>query len=453
MVFFTQLYMYPKIFLFLFLLAPQWFYAQALPASPLPIVMIDTDGWLIFDEPKINATMQVVAHADGTLNQPTDSVKAYNGSIGIELRGKTSQLLSEKKPYAIELHTKDGKKNDMELLGFPIEHDWILLAPYSDKTLLRDVFGFALARKFDAMAYTPRTQMVELLINGEYKGVYVWTEKIKVDPHRVNIADSEKAPERNSFMLKLDKGAGFIANEYWMSQVLPSNALNNQRIRFLYHFPKPEKITPTQSLYMQNWMRAFEDTLRSPGFNARNGGYRRLMDTPSFIDYMLLTELCRNVDGYRISSFFYKDEDSKDPRLHAGPVWDFNIAFGNADFCNAALTEGWAKDFNKVCGKDYWLVPFWWDRLWEDPAFRKEAADRWQNLRKNALSDSEIAKLVEELAVPISGGPAQRNFERWKIQGVKVWPNAYVGKTWEEEVIYLKEWTLARAKWMDGAVK
>ena len=99
------------------------------------------------------------------------------------------------------------------------------------------------------------------------------------------------------------------------------------------------------------------------------------------------------------------------------------------------------------------MVPFWWDRLWEDPAFRKEAADRWQNLRKNALSDSEIAKLVEELAVPISGGPAQRNFERWKIQGVKVWPNAYVGKTWEEEVIYLKEWTLARAKWMDGAVK
>lgn len=422
-------------------------------ATPLPIVLLDTDGWLIFDEPKINANMQIIAHQDGRLNRISDKKKAWSGVVGIELRGKTSQLLSEKKPYAIELRDSEGAKKPESVFGMPPEHDWILLAPWSDKSLLRDVLGFELARQFTGMAYTPRVQMVEVYLNQEYQGIYVWTEKIKRGPSRVNIANSEKDSSLNGFVLKIDKGSGVIQNEWWTSHIPPNFARNNQRIRFLYHYPKPEKVPPALSRYMQQWMRRMEDTLRSPQFAHPQYGYRQWLDVPSFIDYMLLTELCRNVDGYRISAFFYKDDDRTDPLLHAGPVWDFNIAFGNADYCGAALTEGWARDFNKVCSKDYWLIPFWWDRLWEDPAFRQEAGRRWQELRRGNLSDEAIQQLIERLSLPVSGAPEQRNFSRWKILGVKVWPNSFVGSTWEEEVAYLRDWTLRRARWMDGALK
>lgn len=432
---------------------PGTLFGQTLEQSPLPIVLVDTDGWLIFDEPKIDASMIIFARTDGKENRTTDSVKTFAGPIGIELRGKTSQLLSPKKPYAVEVLDEKGNKNDLPLLGCGSEHDYILLAPYSDKTLIRDRLGFSLASRLDALAYTPHTQFVELLINGEYRGLYVWTEKIKRDVNRVRIRNADNDTSVNSFIVKLDKGAGFIPNEYWNSNIPPRNALNNQRIRFLFHYPKPENVSPSQSAYIQRWMKTFEDTLASPGFRNPATGYRAFIDVPSFIDYFLMTELARNVDGYRISSFFYKDDDRNDPLLHAGPVWDFNICFGNADYCDGYLTEGWAKDFNKVCGQDYFLVPFWWDRLLEDPAFREQTRLRWQALRAGVWSDGALEQLVTQLATEIAGDPVARNFQRWPVMGVKVWPNHFVGATWEEELDYLKQWLLKRAAWMDEALR
>ena len=152
-------------------------FAQIPDSTHLPIININTDGWLIFDEPKITAEISIIDHKG--MNHHGDSANIYHGPVGIELRGKTSQLLSEKKPYALELRYEDGSNFNIALFGMPAEHDWVLLAPYSDKTLMRDMVGFGLARQFDALAYTPRTQWVELIINDEYKGVYVWTEKIK----------------------------------------------------------------------------------------------------------------------------------------------------------------------------------------------------------------------------------------------------------------------------------
>lgn len=428
-------------------------FAQELKSTKLPLVMINTNGWLIFDEPKISAYMTIVCHEDGSENHPTDKPDMYNGPIGIELRGKTSQLMSEKKPYGVELRKKDDENLDASVMGMPPENDWLMLAPYADKSLIRDMFGFAIARKFDGLGYVPRTRWAELMINDEYKGVYVWCEKVKWDENRVFINKWHKNDTKGGFIFKLDKESGFLSNEFWTSHVPPSKALNRQSVRFLYQYPKPTEITQPYMDYMQQWMKSFEDTLLSPHFaDTTGGGYRQLLDTRSFIDFMLVNELCRNVDGYRISSYFHKDSDDKDPRLHAGPVWDFNLAFGNAEYCDGGKTEGWAWDFNKVCGSDYWLIPFWWERLRQDPVFCRQTRERWQALRAGPISDKVLSDLIDELTKDLADGPAQRNFAQWPVLGVPVWPNAFVGKTWEEEIEYLRRWTLERVKWMDSNI-
>ncbi len=437
--------------LFFFLLANASL-AQAQQAfkSNLPIIKINTNGWLIFDEPKIPATLSLIDNAGN--NSSLDSNYALFSPIGIELRGKTSQLLSDKKPYAFELRDAKGRKRPASLLGMPEEHDWVMLAPFADKTLLRDLFGFGLANRFTALGYVPRMKPIELFINDEYKGVYILGEKIKRDETRLNIADFSKDTSINSFVIKIDKESGFLFNEYWTSHVPPRHALDRQVVRFLFHHPKPENVTAKQAKYIKQWIRNFEDTLLSPNFANPNGGYRNVLDVPSFIDFFLMNELVRNVDGLRISTFFHKNDDRIDPKLHAGPVWDYNLSLGNADYCNGYLTEGWAYDFNKVCGKDYWLIPFWWERLREDPAFKRATAERWATLRKGELSDKAISQLLDELTDQFKNGPQQRNFAQWDILGKKTWPNYYTYNTWDEEVGFLLKWTLARAAWLDVAL-
>jgi CotH kinase protein len=431
-----------------------WTGSAQLPASSnLPLVVIHTRSPLVFDEPKTFARMAIINNGFDRLNRPTDLAFQYAGIIGIEYRGNTSQLMSDKKPYAIELRDSLGEDLDMPLLDMPSESDWALLAPYSDKSLLRDRLGFELGARFDALRFTPRSRWVELIINGSYEGVYVLCEKVKRDKHRVAIAKNLRPDDPSGgFIVKLDKESGAIANEYWLSKYAPDNNKSGQQIRFLPHYPEPQDLRPDQMTYIQQYMNEWETALRSPNWLDPREGYRRMTDTASFVDYMLFTELLRNVDGYRISSYFYKERDSLDSRLHAGPVWDFNLCFGNADFCRGSDITGWQWEFNQVCPNDYWLVPFWWSRLWQDPQFRLAAQRRWQQLRQEALSDRALSACINALAQPLSQGAVQRNFVRWPIMGVPQWPNKFVGRNWEEELTYLQNWLLQRAAWMDKAL-
>jgi CotH kinase protein len=427
--------------------------SQPLMSSNLPLVLIKTASPLIFDEPKTFARMAIVDNGPGMLNHPSDKAYQFEGIIGIEYRGNTSQLMSDKKPYAIEVRDTTGEDLDMQLLDMPSESDWALLAPYSDKSLLRDRLGFELGRRFDALRFTPRSRWVELMVNNEYLGVYVLCEKVKRDKHRVAITKNIRPDDPSGgFILKIDKESGAIQNEYWISKFNPKNNKSGQQIRFLPHYPEPQDITLAQMDYIRQYMNNWESVLNGPDWLHPQLGYRQVMDTASFIDYMLFTELLRNVDGYRISTYFYKDRDTLDRRLHAGPVWDFNLCFGNADFCRGSDIEGWQWEFNRICPNDYWLVPFWWERLQEDPAFRVAARVRWRQLRQQVLSDQEMVQCINLLAQPLAQGAVERNFNRWPIMGTLQWPNKFVGKNWQEEIDYLQAWVLQRAAWMDKSL-
>jgi hypothetical protein len=136
--------------------------------------------------------------------------------------------------------------------------------------------------------------------------------------------------------------------------------------------------------------------------------------------------------------------------LVAGPLWDFNLAWGNADYCEGGLTTGWEIYFNSVCGGGGGLQnPFWWDRLLQDPNFAHAVNCRWLELRADILSTPRLMNYIDSMALYLDDAQ-QRNYTKWPVLGVYLWPNNFIGNTYAEEIQYLKDWTTQRLDWMDA---
>lgn len=427
--------------------------AVTFTSSNLPIVVINTNGQEIPDAYKITADMGIIYNGEGVRNYITDPFNNYNGKIGIEIRGSTSQQFP-KKQYAVETRDALGNDLDVSLLGFPAESDWVLFAPYNDKSLMRDVLAYRIAS--DMGRYASRSKFCEVVLNGDYVGVYVLLEKIKRDANRVNIKKLE-APDTSGtaltggYIIKIDKTDG-EGNDGWYSNYLPF-AQRTNKIFYQYHYPKPEDIVAQQKAYIQNKIFAFETIMYySSNIADPATGYPKYLDTDSYVDFMLVNEVVKNVDGYRLSTYLYKNRDDINPKIFAGPVWDFNLAFGNADYYEGWKTDGWQikflTDYQNIPEWEGFLTPFWWRKLYDDTNFRNKVYARWQNLKSNSLTTNKIISYVDSL-VTLLDEAKTRNFERWPVLGQYVWPNPFVGNTYQEEIDYLKNWIVNRITWLD----
>ena len=417
-------------------------------SSNLPIVIIDTDGEDIRNEPKITAQMGIIDNGPGATNQVTDVPNDYDGFIGIERRGASSQALYPKKQYSIETREADGEDLNVKLLGFPKESDWVLYAPYGDKSLMRNVLTYRLARRMGR--YASRTRFCEVVLNGTYQGVFVLMEKIKRDDDRVDI--SKLNPDETSgddltggYIIKIDKQNGSEV-EGWTSGY-PAAYAPDKDVRYQYHDPEPSELVEEQKTYIQNYIAAFEDAMAASTFEDPDVGYPAFIDLDSFVDFFIVNELGKNVDSYRLSTYLYKDKDSNDGALHAGPVWDFNLAFGNADYYDGADVEGFQYDFAQT-GDDF-PIPFWWKKLAESEGFREALGNRWVELRQGVLHEDSLMQSIDAMATLLDEAQA-RNFERWPILGEYIWPNVFVGQTYAEEIDYLKGWLSGRVAWLDA---
>ncbi|MCU0355400.1 MAG: CotH kinase family protein [Cytophagales bacterium] len=433
-------------------------HAQSFTSSNLPIVIINTNGQGIPNDPKIIADMGIIDNGPGRLNRVTDPQNNYNGKIGIETRGSSSQMFP-KKSYGLETRSSSNTNDNrnVSLLGLPVENDWILYAPYTEKTMIRDVLSYHIARRMGW--YASRFRYCELVLNGNYQGVYVLLEKIKRDANRVNI--SELKPEDNAgdqltggYIVKVDR-ANPATEATFVSRQRPLGSRAGLNITFVVaeperHVPaRPDDITPAQLSYIQNYVHTFEAALAGNDFADPDRGYRRYINASSFVDYFLLTETVFNIDGYRLSTFLYKDRDSKGGRLVAGPPWDYNLTMGNADYCGGERTDRWAYNFNYVCGQDGFQVPFWWERLLQDRVFANDVKCRWLNLRKGILHTDSLTRFIDSVANVLQE-PQQRNYQRWPILNQYVWPNAKVTGSYTGELDYLKSWLQARLLWLDA---
>ncbi len=425
-------------------------YGQTFESSNLPILVIDTKGEAIPDEPKIVATIKIIDNGQGKRNKLTDS-PVYAGKIGIEQRGATSRTFFPKKPYGFELRDSSGLKDvNASILGLPEEEDWVLNATYNDKTLIREVLTYDLYRSFSAY-YAPRQKFCEVTINGQYEGIYILFEKIKRDKNRVDISKLE--PKDNAgddltggYILKIDKTEGNPSRK-WTSPY-PSPVSPQFAIPIQVEYPKLDDLTEAQFGYIKKYVTDFENALKSDKFGDPQEGYAKYIDVDSWVDYLIINEVSHNVDAYRLSTFFYKNKDSKGGKLTMGPIWDYNLTYGNANYCQGESFRGWTFDFNRVCPDDKFQMPFWWDRLLSDVKFADKVRTRYRSLRSSQLKTEILHRYIDSTAAVLTEARV-RNFTRWPVIGQRLWPQFYVGATYEDEVAYLKTYITRRLEWMD----
>ncbi len=392
------------------------------PFDVPPVLWIEVEQSIPQDY-KIDGTLEVVEDHDGTLASLGSRPRAWTGDIGIEIRGRTSSGFP-KSSYNLELRDDDGEDLDVPLIGFPPESDWVLHGPYTDKTFLRNLLTFALAAEMGR--WQPRTRLTEVFINGQYQGVYLVIEKIKRGDHRVPISS-------DGFIFKRE---GVGEGTGWTSDA---------GIVWDYHYPRAADISPAQEAELQDFVDSFESVILGPDF----ADYPAWIDVGSWVDFAIVNELTRNIDGYKKSSYYYKEADADGGLLHAGPVWDFNIAFGNVDYCDGWLTEGFVYQTNWCFSYPDNYTPWWESLLMEDPYFTGEFRCRWDDLRGDVLSQDNIETILDREAARLSDAEP-RDHALWPTLGNDLWPNWYVGETYEDELEYLRDWIVLRTEWLDA---
>jgi hypothetical protein len=411
----------------------------------LPLIMIDTNGQTIFNEPKITVNIKVIDNGPGKSNSTTDPGNQYDGLAGIEIRGQSSQMFP-KKSYSVELRNTAGEDVKAGLMGMPEESDWVLYAPYSDKTMLRNALTYYLGRKMGR--WQPGFRFCEVYLNGLYIGVYQLTEKIKRDKERVDIAklqvtDISGDALTGGYIIKVDKvdGSDYFTN---YPDVRFEGARN---YRWTWYHPKSEDLANAQRNYFMSYIKTVENTINGKDFADPDRGYARYLDVPSFIDFQIMNEFSNNVDGYRYSTYFHKQKDSDGGKLKAGPLWDFDLCYGNVDYSPQNLaTDQWTYTF---WGPNEYNCMHWWYRFMQDPNYQRDVWSRWTDLRKGAFATDSIMGYIDA-QVNWLGDAVYRNFVQWPVLGSYVWPNSAVRYSYPMEISFLKNWILQRLAWMDA---
>ncbi len=367
-------------------------------------------------------------YVPGTLTlSDTAGAVLVQGGMEIRGRGNTTWEFFPKKPYRIRLTTSTS------LLGMPASRHWVLLANYSDKTMLRTDLAFTLSRMM-GMAWTPRSAFVEVQLNGRYLGIYQLVEHVRIGVDRVNIpemraTDTSETNITGGYLLEVDERRG------------EDFCFNSMMTRMVFCAANPETLLlpawARQRAYLQTYIARTDSAIFGSRFADPVVGYAAWLDVESVVNYYVLQETLKNVDGgLRFGPYMYKQRNGK---LFVGPVWDFDLAFGNVNYDDADRTDGWHARKSE-----------WFTRLFQDPAFKARVADRWTQLKSAGTIDS-LQRLVYSRASYLSVVQV-RNFERWPILGTYVWPNRVVTGSYDGEAIALNVWLLRRIQWVNTEI-
>ena len=476
-------------------------------SSRLPTMIISTEGRAI---PANVAPGQ--ARAKGSL-VVFDTQNGRSSIVGqsdfqemaeFEVFGQTSAGFP-KLPIRIEIQDAVGNDLDVGVLGMPADSDWRLRNPYNDKTEMNDFLGFEMWEKMGH--YSVRRKLVEVFIDsgggrvtypGDYYGVMVLCETIKVNKNRVNIPklspySTNLLVTDGGFMFKRDKdsqgdvnfstsgGPGFSAIPLKIHEPKPNDLKLPALQGVTTSYPGAGYTTygTNQMNYLRSFLGTMESTLYAADWTTRTGTnhYSYYLDPIAFADQMIHVELTKQIDGYRLSDYFNKGRDG---RIGPGPVWDWNLAFGNADYAQGGLTNTW---YYEVTGET--------DHPWArrlitgassatastgDPNFVQLIADRWAVFRTNILNGTNLLLRIDELASLLQEAAARDLYGKYRagLIGTYTWPNPsgvgdgrdvdyvrptnYFGpletvapSTVNGSIIgQMKKWMLGRYLWMDG---
>ena len=435
-----------------------------LDSTNLPIVWIEVNGDSIMRDKRIGGYMTIIHNGEGRLNyadtiaHPGQHID-YKGYIALRHRGNSTYNTSPKKPYSLrtlaEPLKKGGKKQKVSLLGMGKDNNWALLAPYNDRSMMRDILTYELARPW--MEYVPQGRYCELFLDGIYYGVHILTEVVSKGKHRLDLhspGDSGDAIT-GDYLMEVDCNDDVTYTSKFYPLTAAGTPIRDRHIQFQYKSPDYDELTENQRLYIQQRIDQMEAALASPSYLDPVKGYRNFIDIASFIDYQLFMELGHNVDGYRLSCKFYKHRDSVDPHFKVA-IWDMNFAYGNAKYHEGWRTDTWIYQSNDILyqEKDDYMVPFWWYRFNQDQEYTAWLKARWAEFRQNNMSNERIMATMDSISTLLTAyGAINRNSQAWPNWGEFVWPNYYIAANFDDEINYIKQWLIKRLAWMDSQLQ
>lgn len=377
----------------------------------LPVVWIETRERedIVSKDTYVKAWFKLEENGitNATANIITDTIQ-------IKGRGNSSWTLSPKKSYTLKFDKK------VSLLGEPKDKSWVLLANYFDKTMLRNKTAFYMG-SLSKLTYTPKYHFVDVILNGRYHGTYALCEKLKISKERVNVGD-------DGFLLEVDERAVSEGAPYFYST----------HMKYPFNIKDPDvEIDDDNFNWIKSYIQQVDNILFSDSFKDPVEGWQKYLDLESFVDWYLISEIGRNGDSMVDKSFFtsvYMNV-KRGGKLKMGPLWDFDVAFGNNYTSDIYPTEGW-----------YVRDVTWYSRLFEDPVFENAVKDRFKFFYNNKnVVFQEINNLVQTIRYSV-----EQNENRWGTLYNYTFPNRDIWGSYENEVQYLKQWMDARLEWMNN---
>jgi subtilisin-like proprotein convertase family protein len=410
--------------------------------SNIPVVVLSTNGQGINQGNKTTIDCKIINNANA-INNVNDAGNEYSGKVAIKIRGKYSSSLPQK-PYGFTLVDALGNDTNIALLGMPKEHDWILQATYNDKSFVRNSMMYELFRNMGH--YAARSKYVEVVLDNEYQGIYMIMEKIKRDSARVPIAKLTAADTLGDELT----GGYIFTHDYqeegWNGPYSPANC-NTRYYGYNLVSPNYNTAPAKQFNYIKSLVTTLEDKLYGPTPNDTLLGYKPLIHLPSFIDYMLANEMAWNGDGYKKSMFFWKDKNSKDSLIHAGPIWDFDWALKRMPWTPTDYS-GWYYKLDP-CDGDVLFLP-WWNIMMQDTTFSNQTKCRYELHRKYAMHLDTLYNFINKQASYLNKAQ-QRHYDYWQTLGQNTGTPEQnpVANTFTEELDTLKSIIKQRITWID----
>ncbi|MGZ5101021.1 MAG: CotH kinase family protein [Usitatibacter sp.] len=410
--------------------------AAALPAAvtDLPQLRIVTKNGAPIDSKEI--------YVDATFALTNMAVSTEAVALNGKIRGRGNTTWGwPKNPYKVQLKDDASFAAIPDVLGMKKNRNWALLADYFDRSLMRNKLAYSLGNSSvfsDGLKWTPSGQYLEVYLNGDYVGVYLLTEDIRIAPERLDIKVMNANPAAN----ELD--GGYIVEVDFRLDCFNDGTLNLQHrtpqgVPVCVSKPDEGSITQPQLAFIKGLVDAAEQDVYLRGD-------LRKINLVSFADFYLLQELFRNNDAnFWSSDYMWKDTDAAsnpaDRLLNMGPIWDFDLSVGNINWNDNWLIEGcWVS-------KSLPDRPSWFTRMFDNPEFLNLTLARWK--QKRPALEKFINHSIDAYARRLEQ-PQQRNFARWQILGVGI-ANHYTFYTYAEEVAFVKRFLNERMAWLDKA--
>jgi len=354
---------------------------------------------------------------EGRIN---DELVILHEDMAAQIRGRgNSTWEMPKKPYRIRF------PEAVSLLGLPETRTYVLLAEYADKSLLRNTLVHKFSTLLEHFDHTLTSRVVELYLNGEYQGIYTLTEQVELAPSKLYF-ETIPGVLNTGYFLELDhrffeKGGVDLVDGFVVAGI-PYELIGPD--------PSHPDFEEAQMHYIQNYFWEMEAAL------VAQSGYENYLDIDNWIDYFIVQELFKNVDVGWSSVYIYKKPGEV---VRLGPLWDFDLAIGNADYIDYA-PENW---YGMRDHKNRWFK-----LMMAIPEVRERFKDRYLDLYEDAIP----LLLEATLSLGDAMDPlAQRNFERWPILSHYVWPNPpgmLEDDRYEWQIYYLHQFISQRADWM-----